>query len=168
MNDLQIIVVAPIGRDARLICELLARVELQCSSVQDCHEARRAAEDGVGAFVVADEVLDAANTAVLAEFIARQPSWSDLPVVVLTSGGQVTPMSEARRKNREPLGNVILVERPVRPETLISTIKSAIRARNRQYEVRDHLQQEQLAADALRRSEKLAVAGRLAATIAHE
>src|ERR1051326_7465560 len=100
MNDLQIIVVAPIGRDARLICELLARVELQCSSVQDCHQARRAAEDGVGAFVVADEVLDAANTAVLAEFIARQPSWSDLPVVVLTSGGQVTPMSEARRKNR--------------------------------------------------------------------
>lgn len=168
MNDLQIIVVAPIGRDAELICDLLARVGLQSSPFPDCDQACRGAEAGVGAFVIADEVLDATNTAVLAGFISRQPSWSDVPVIVLTDGGQVTPWSEARRKSREPLGNVVLVERPVRPETLVSTVKSAIRARSRQYEVRDHLRREQSAAEALRRSEKLAVAGRLAATIAHE
>ncbi len=168
MNDLEIIVVAPIGRDAQLICDLLARVGLQSSQFPDCHQACREAAVGVGAFVIADEVLDAANTAVLAALISRQPPWSDLPVIVLTDGGQVTRLSESRRKSREPLGNVVLVERPVRPETLVSTMLSAIRARSRQYEVRDHLRHERLAAEALRRSEKLAVAGRLAASIAHE
>src|SRR4029079_9017935 len=69
---------------------------------------------------------------------------------------------------REPLGNVIPIERPVRPETLVSTVNSALRARSRQYEVRDYIRQEQLAAEALRKSEKLAIAGRLAASIAHE
>jgi signal transduction histidine kinase len=104
----------------------------------------------------------------IAQVIANQPSWSDLPVIVLTTGGHSTPTSEARRKLREPLGNLILIERPVRPETLASTIKSAIRARMRQYQARDFLHQEKLAAEALRKSEKVAVAGRLAASIAHE
>src|SRR5689334_2787050 len=169
MNELEIIVVAPTGRDARLICDLLARVGLQCTTCRDCYEAcQRAATEGVGAFVVSDEILTDEIIDLLAGFIGGQPSWSDVPVIVLTGGGQVTLLSEARRKQRAPLGNVVLVERPVRPETLVSTVKSAIRARRRQYEVRDHLRQQQLAADALRRSEKLAVAGRLAATIAHE
>ena len=168
MKDLQIIVVAPTGRDGQLICELFGRVGLEALEFPDCEAACLEAENGVGAFVVADEVLKAASTATLVRFISRQPSWSDLPVILLTGGGAVTLFSEARRKLREPLGNVNLVERPVRPETLVSVIQSAIRARSRQYEVRDHLQLERLAADALRKSEKLAIVGRLAATIAHE
>jgi signal transduction histidine kinase len=47
-------------------------------------------------------------------------------------------------------------------------VQSALRARGRQYEVRDHLQLEMLAAEALRKSEKLAIVGRLAASISHE
>jgi signal transduction histidine kinase len=168
MKEVQIIVIAPTGRDGRLVCNLLTRIGLEAVEFPDCETACRAAENGVGAFVVADEVLTAASTATLALFISCEPSWSDLPVIVLTKGGQVTINSENQRRQREPLGNVILVERPVRPETLISMVQSAIRARGRQYEVRDHLQLEKLAAEALRKSEKLAVVGRLAATIAHE
>ena len=168
MNDSRIIVVAPTGRDGELISRLLERGGLQAKVCADCTEASVEAQAGVGALLIADEALDAKTMESLATLIAGQPSWSDLPVIVLTSGGQVTAVSEARRKLREPLGNVILIERPVRPETLTSTVESAIRARKRQYQVRDHLQQEKLAADALRKSEKLAVAGRLAASIAHE
>ena len=168
MNDLRIIVVAPTGRDGQLICDLLARIGLEAGEFPDCETACREAENGVGAFLVADEVFTAASTATLANFISCEPSWSDLPVVVLTRGGQVTLVSETQRKLRGPLGNVILVERPVRPETLISMVQSAIRARSRQYEVRDHLRLEKFAAEALRKSEKLAIVGRLASTIAHE
>ncbi|HEX6880427.1 MAG TPA: ATP-binding protein, partial [Terriglobales bacterium] len=125
-------------------------------------------EDGVGTFVIADEVLQTTSIATLVDLVSRQPSWSDLPLVVLTRRGEVTIHSESRRKLREPLGNVNLIERPVRPETLVSMVQSAVRARRRQYELRDHLRMERLAADALRKSEKLAVVGRLAAKIAHE
>lgn len=44
----------------------------------------------------------------------------------------------------------------------------AIRGRQRQYQIRDQIQQAEIAQEALRRSEKLAVTGRLAASIAHE
>ena len=168
MNDSRIIVVAPTGRDGELICQSLRRGGLEVKLCAECTTACIEAESGIGALLLADEALNRSTMEVLAKLIAAQPSWSDLPVIVLTGGGQVTRLSEARRRLREPLGNVVLIERPVRPETLISTVESAIRARQRQYQVRDHMQQEKLAADALRKSEKLAVAGRLAASIAHE
>ena len=168
MRDLRVIVVAPTGRDGRLICDLFARVGIQASEFRDCEAACGEARNGVGAFLVADEAFTAASVATLTAFLAHEPSWSDLPVLVLTYGGEVTALSIAGCLLYEPLGNVILIERPVRPETLVSTVRSAIRARTRQYEVRDHLRTERAAAEALRRSEKLAVVGRLAATIAHE
>ncbi len=61
-----------------------------------------------------------------------------------------------------------LLERPVRPETLLSSVQNALRARFRQYQVRDYVRQQAQAEEALRRTEKLAVAGRLTASIAHE
>jgi len=69
---------------------------------------------------------------------------------------------------REPLGNVVLLERPVRPETFVSTVQAALRSRGRQYQMRDYLAERNVREEALRRSEKLAVAGRLAASMAHE
>jgi len=69
---------------------------------------------------------------------------------------------------RQPLGNLVLLERPVRPETLVSTVQAALRSRRRQYQIRDHLAERCKSEEALRKSEKLAVAGRLAASMAHE
>ena len=63
---------------------------------------------------------------------------------------------------------MILLERPARPETLFSTVQAALRSRRRQYQTRDYLAERQKTEEALRTSEKLAVAGRLAASIAHE
>ena len=67
-----------------------------------------------------------------------------------------------------PLENLVLLERPVRPETFVSTVQAALRSRRRQYQIRDYLVERAITEDALRRSEKLAVAGRLAASMAHE
>lgn len=97
-----------------------------------------------------------------------QPPWSDFPLILLTVGGRVTAESERLRELRKPLGNIFLLERPIRPETLLSTLEIALRGRERQYQIRDQMQQYSRAQDALRRSEKLAVTGRLAASIAHE
>jgi signal transduction histidine kinase len=161
------LVVAPIGRDAELICAMLYRSSIECfalSSVSDALERLASA----GVLVIAEEALNAEIIHDLARVLAHQPPWSDLPVVVLTVPGEVTAESQRRRAMREPLGNVLLVERPARPETLISSVRSALRARARQYEIRDQMEQYRLAEEALRKSEKLAVAGRLAASIAHE
>jgi signal transduction histidine kinase len=123
---------------------------------------------GAGAVILAEECLALTDIAEWAAQIADQPSWSDLPLILLTLTGEVDRESQRRMLARKPLGNLILLERPVRPETFVSTVQAALRSRARQYQMRDYLAKSHLAEEALRRSEKLAVAGRLAASISHE
>lgn len=127
---------APIGRDAKLLHELLqhARIESQvCPRVEDlCREMA----GGAGAVFVAEEALDPNAVQHLANFLRRQGPWSDLPMVVLTLRGEANEASRARLAQLEPLGDLTLLERPLRVDTIISTARTALRARARQYEVR--------------------------------
>ncbi len=123
---------------------------------------------GAGAAIVAEEALRDGSIFQLIQVFKEQPPWSDFPLMLLTVGGRVTAESERLRTLRRPLGNVLLLERPIRPETLLSTLDIALRGRERQYQIRDQMEQYERAQEALRRSEKLAVTGRLAASIAHE
>jgi signal transduction histidine kinase len=167
-HDFRVLVYAPIGKDARLICEMLQKVEIEaeiCVSISGICEKM---QSGAGALMIGEEGFTPHTIEALSTLISQQPSWSDFPLVLLTVAGSVSAYSQRRRELREPLGNVLLLERPVRPETLISTVQSALRARRRQYQIRDQIEQFRKAQDALRQAEKLAVAGRLAASIAHE
>jgi len=56
--------------------------------------------------------------------------------VVLTSAGLPTTQSIRRAHELEALGNFTLLERPLRPETIQSAMRAALRARSRQYEMR--------------------------------
>jgi signal transduction histidine kinase len=123
---------------------------------------------GAGAAIVAEEALTTQAITQLHQVVDDQAPWSDFPLILLTVGGRVTIRSERLRELRRPLGNIFLLERPLRPETLLSTLEIALRGRRRQYQIRDQMLQYARAQEALRRSEKLAVTGRLAASIAHE
>jgi signal transduction histidine kinase len=123
---------------------------------------------GAGAAMISEEALTPQAIAQLHHVVEEQAAWSDFPLILLTIGGRVTAQSERLREVRRPLGNIFLLERPIRPETLLSTLEFALRGRRRQYQIRDQLQQYARAQEALHRSEKLAVTGRLAASIAHE
>ena len=111
-----------------------------------------AISEDAGAAIITEEVLQNGTISALAQRISVQPPWSDFPVMVLTGGGLSTASTESAVRSRAPLGNVTLLERPSSPVTLISTVRSALLARRRQYEVREHLQQRQAAEEALRRA----------------
>jgi FixJ family two-component response regulator len=68
------------------------------------------------------------------------------------SGGE-TPANIEMLAALSEAGNVTLIERPVRLMTLMSAVRSALRARQRQYDVREHLLAERLSKEALERSE---------------
>jgi signal transduction histidine kinase len=167
-HDLRVLVVAPTGRDGLLICNLLSSNGIQCIDCPTTEMARIGMTTGAGAVVLTDEVLTLPDIAEWTAQIARQPSWSDFPLIILTLAGQVDRESQRKLLLRQPLGNLVLLERPVRPETLVSTVQAALRSRRRQYQIRDHLAERCKSEEALRKSEKLAVAGRLAASMAHE
>jgi signal transduction histidine kinase len=124
--------------------------------------------EGAGAAIISEEAFVGDSIGELLQVVREQPSWSDFPLILLTISGRVTVESERLREMRRPLGNLFLLERPLRPETLLGTLEIALRGRERQYQIRDQIQRYALAQEALLRSEKLAVTGRLAASIAHE
>jgi len=141
---------------------------MPCHIATTVTEACKLMGEGAGAAIISEEAFVDDSLDRLLEVLHQQPSWSDFPLILLTVSGRVTAESERLRELRRPLGNIFLLERPIRPETLLSTLEIALRGRQRQYQIRDQIHQYALAQTALLRAEKLAVTGRLAASIAHE
>ncbi|WP_415837140.1 ATP-binding protein [Sphingomonas sp. IC4-52] len=94
---------------------------------------------GAGLVVLTEEAIATADLSPLSAWIADQEEWSDMPFVLLTSRGGGLERNPAAARYLEVLGNVTFLERPFHPTTLISIVRSAIRARRRQYEARARL-----------------------------
>jgi signal transduction histidine kinase/CheY-like chemotaxis protein len=152
-REQRVLVLAPTGRDAVLACQLLTGMDVPSHACCDAGELFREIEDGAGAVILADEALRPGTTEGLLEILGSQPPWSDLPLIVFTRGES----SEQVLELLGPLGNATILERPVRLSTLVSAVKAALRARRRQYEVRDLLSR-QAEADR-RKDEFLAMLG---------
>ena len=167
-HDLRTVIFTPTGKDGRLIAGLLERLEMPCHIAASVDQMCEFIREGAGAAIISEEAFVRNSINPLLDALRNQPPWSDFPVILLTVSGRVTIESERQRQLRQPLGNTFLLERPIRPETLLSTLEIALRGRRRQYQIRDQLRQFALAQEALLRAEKLAVTGRLAASIAHE
>ncbi|MGA8528625.1 MAG: ATP-binding protein [Acidobacteriaceae bacterium] len=167
-NETRVLVVAPSGRDGAMICDLLASSGIACTSFSTSEEARSELNEGAGAVILADEVLTLPDIAAWSAQLAEQPSWSALPVIVLTVVGPVDRQNRQRELARRLLGILVTLERPVRPETLVGAARDALRNRSRQYQIREFLAQRLAAEEALRKMQKLAVARCLAATLSHE
>lgn len=109
--------------------------------------------DGVGAVLVAEEGLPSAARERLLATLAAQPTWSDVPVILLTHEGALSgPLNLALRQVAER-GGVTVLERPVRIATLTTALAAALRSRARQYEVRDAIADRERAAAESRASE---------------
>ena len=151
-SDYRVLVLAPFGKDAMLVREVLERSGIPVGVVANAAAIARCVAGGAGAAIVAEEALDKEGIEQLGHSVAAQPAWSDFPIIVLTGGGATTPYTEQMVRLRTPMGNINLIERPLRPATLISSVRTAIRSRLRQYEIRDHLEEREQVEDELRRA----------------
>jgi len=135
----RVLVLAPVGRDARLMCIHLHAAGIACDVFDDMNALCDAMQQGAGALLFTEEAL--ANEAMhrLSRALHAQPAWSEIPVIILTA----VLAAESKSRTFHELGNrtnVTLVDRPVRIQSLISSAQAALRARQRQYEVRDLMQ----------------------------
>ncbi len=150
-SELRVLVFAPIGRDGAACAEILRRAG---RSVQVCPDLSKLVDEieaGAGALFVAEEGMFGKNMERLTDCVARQPAWSDLPFIVLTSRHEAPRVVAWREDLSVSLRNVSLLERPIQPITLSTAVRSALRARARQYEVRTLLDERERAAVALER-----------------
>ncbi|NRR29556.1 response regulator [Oxalobacteraceae bacterium] len=130
----RILILAPTGQDAPLAAKVLATAGLASQVCRTLDELAQELARGAGAVLTVEEALVAGGYPLLLEHVERQPDWSDLPIVLLTHRGADSP---AVRGAIAGLGNLSLLERPVRTLTLISAVQSALRGRNKQYQVRE-------------------------------
>ena len=163
LRALRVAVLAPTGKDATLTSVVLGDVGISSIVCRDLTCVERAIEEGIGSLLVTEEAISHDRLRSLSAVLDRQPKWSDLPVLLLTRyGADSVTVSQAAVS----LGNVTLLERPVRPTTLLSAVRASLKARERQYQVRDQI------AEQLRVEEMLREADRrkdeFLATLAHE
>lgn len=136
----QVLILAPTAYDAPLAANVLHQERIGSQVATSLGELCELMAQGAGVLLIAEEAL--ANTAV-ESFIAHlngQPAWSDIPVIVMTAGDEYSPETQYLLELFSTTGNISLLERPFRVLTLVSLVKTALRARRRQYEVRDLLQ----------------------------
>ncbi|HEY0063195.1 MAG TPA: histidine kinase dimerization/phospho-acceptor domain-containing protein, partial [Telluria sp.] len=130
----RVLIYAPSGQDAVLASKMLTLAGVDNLVTDTAQQLASELLVGVGAVLTVEEALSNGGMKVLGECVQRQPGWSDLPIVLLTNRG---PDSLSVRQAIAVLGNVTLLERPVRTLTLITSLQSVLRAREKQYQVRE-------------------------------
>lgn len=128
---------APVGRDAALTRSILAEDFISSCSCRDMNELCLECISGAGAVLLTEEALSEPELELLVSTLDKQPLWSDLPLILFADS------KESARFFLETAGprlNLTILERPINIAIVISVVRSALRARRRQYQMRDVLQ----------------------------
>lgn len=125
--------------EAETLCGMLREVEFAVEMCRTVDELRRRFEHELGLAIVDEECFRPPEVHRLVGAISAQPPWSDLPLIVVTDSAAAAETRFAAMRSIDPLGNTVMVERPIRADTLISLTHFALRARRRQYELRDRV-----------------------------
>jgi signal transduction histidine kinase/ActR/RegA family two-component response regulator len=132
-----------VGRDATLTGNFLSRAGFHPHLCQDAAELCQEITNGVGVLIMAGELLRSGANQQIRDVLAKQPPWSDIPVLVIAT----PPFAGASTTDRTlselltDFGDVSVLHRPLSLDTLFSTVAAALRARRRQYQVRELLRQ---------------------------
>src|SRR5690606_4676527 len=126
----RVVIVAPLGADARNISEVLSDAGFQTRVCSDIGCAAEELNRGCGAMVITEEAVEARHQAFFSAQLEQQAPWSDLPVVLITTGGKFTDVSNRAVELIGARANLILIERPLRASTLVAAMRAALRARS--------------------------------------
>ena len=143
----RVLILAPRGRDAGLAAGILAQAGMTCRVCADIADLTWAAMEGAGAALVTEEALDGDDDeGMLLRWVTTQPPWADFPFIVLAM-----PRGDIAQGARVPawfdgIGNAVLLERPLGAAALASAVRTALRGRRKQYEIRAYLAERELAA----------------------
>jgi PAS domain S-box-containing protein len=134
-------VFAPHGRDAHLAVALLREAKIVAAACPEIPALVEALGEDVTFVVMSEEAMRGVDLSALRAWIDGQPAWSDLPFIVLTQRGGGPESNPSAAKLADILGNISFLERPFHPTTFASMARTAHKARQRQYEARDRLEE---------------------------
>jgi PAS domain S-box-containing protein len=143
-------IVAPWQRDGQSLADALSRDGYHAFLYQDQEQLAKHIGEKTGVVIVTQEALENGVDAIQ-RALMQQPAWSDIPFVVLHSA------RPARDGRLSPLPSVVLnrieLERPVGAASLLSAVATAMRSRQKQFEIRDRMEELASSRKALAESE---------------
>jgi len=132
----RVLVLTPTGRDAAMVGERLVAAGYECQACGSLEELLAEIERGAGGAGGAPEALSQTGAEALLGKLDAQEPWSDVPILLLT-----LPASRSGPAHPAVLlferANVTLLQRPLRLHLFLSAVRAAVRARRRQYQMRD-------------------------------
>lgn len=140
-KNLVALLLCPTGQDAHLIASVLLHDAVESRVTKGLNELCEIEHDEAGVIIVAEEALTKEGVDILNQKLSHQKPWSDIPIILLTSGGGRSKQFKLKRLEVfVTSGNVTLLERPLQPLTLLSATQVALRSRRRQFQVRGLLE----------------------------
>ena len=122
---------------AMLSAESISTVH--CSDPAECTRQLAA---GAGVLLMTEEALEMPRALELLEALKTQPPWSELPLIILTTGGE-SRLAGLLDLAASSAGAITLLERPMSAATLLRSVQVALRSRRRQYQVQDLMAEQQ-------------------------
>jgi signal transduction histidine kinase len=147
----EVLLCAPFGKDAEILTEIVSLEGLGVIHCASLSELVCRFSEITDFMLLTEEALVSSSFLGLQEVLRKQEPWSDVPIILLASAG-VTALS-LTTQFLSKLGadaNISILERPVRMPTILSVVRTARRARNRQREIQRLLLQEKDSASQLR------------------
>jgi PAS domain S-box-containing protein len=149
-QEYRVLVLAPTRRDEEATRELLRRAEIAAWCCTGACALAGEIGNGAGALLITDAIFGDPHIEQLLAALSQQLPWSDIPTVMLCRVGIQSPLGT---RVLEALRNVTVLERPSSSRTLVSTLQAALRARERQYQLRAQFEALRTSESALRDSE---------------
>ena len=137
-------------RDGEAICSFLERVPIECLVCTSAAQVAAEFEKGAATLVLTDSVMVGGAGKRIVDALRDQPAWSDVPVVLLRKADVLPEVENVIRR----MTNVTILERPTSSRTLVSAIRASLRARIRQYQLRDQVEALREAENALRQTDR--------------
>ena len=150
-RHLRVLVVAPTRRDGQVTEQLLKSNDIEFQLFNGLAKVADELDHRAGALLLTDAVLTDPRMQSLIDALQKQPSWSDVPIVLMMQDKVRSPLAA---RSLLALSNVTLLDRPTSTQSIVSAIKAALRSRQRQYQIRDQFRAQDAALSALQKAEE--------------
>lgn len=132
-----VLILTPLEHDAEVLQHILSNNHILSRLCAGANALQEALDEGAGVVLLTEEALTEQTLTVLKKSIQGQPPWSDLPLILLAASDRHEKELTQIRERLGPDHNATILTRPASKQTLLTVINAALRARHRQYEIRD-------------------------------
>ena len=137
-----VLAIAPYRRDSDYLELLLKQYNLPVRRAVGTEEMAALLDQSPGVLIATHEALSPEILEVVRRYLLDQPDWSEMPLVILLDRAAPHARIRAELATAWPRSRQLYYQRPVAILELISGVQSALLVRQRQREVRDHIERE--------------------------